>query len=126
MTEKIKMISFIERVAIKKLGESDKWRMRSLEFIGDTNDWLVKGGKPRKLKSGPRRGKNTWRDSAIRSVCVTEQEEIQERLLYEMETGNCSKCQGTKRMYTGYNATDGNTYAPCNRCNATGIAPENK
>lgn len=126
MTDKIKMISFIERVAIKKLGESEAWKMIGWELIGNTSDLIVKGGIPRKLKSGPRKGRNTWRDSVIKKVCVTEKEETQERLLYESETGNCSKCQGTKQMFTGWNSDDGNTYAPCHRCGATGIAPENK
>lgn len=126
MTEKIKMINFIERAARKKLSESESWKMIGWELVGDTGDVIVKGGIPRKLKSGPRKGQDTWRDTEIKKACVTEKEDVIERLLYESETGNCSKCQGTKQMYAGWSAEEGNRYKPCNRCNATGIAPENK
>ena len=115
-------IDFVEIVARKKLNQPQEWQMCGWERIGDSYDLLVEGGIPRLLKSGPRKGMRTWRDSKINKVCVTEAEEIQEKLNYEKETGKCCKCSGSGSMWYEWNHIDGNKYKPCNRCGATGKA----
>ncbi|WP_320152984.1 hypothetical protein [uncultured Tolumonas sp.] len=117
-------VDFVEMVARRKLNQPEEWELCGWERIGDSNDLIVEGGIPRPLKSGPRKGARTWRDSKISKVCVTDAEEIQEKLNYEKETGKCCKCAGTGSMWYEWHHIDGNKYKACNRCSATGVAPK--
>ena len=110
-------------VARKKLGQPDTWRYCRAEWIGDT-DALIEGGITRALKSGPRKGLPTWRDSVMTKCVVTAAELEQARLDYEAETGKCSNCAGSGQWWLGWAYDTGNQYEPCKRCKATGKASE--
>ena len=42
--------------------------------------------------------------------------------LYEEATGNCSRCQGSKEVWGGWDHKTGTKFAPCQKCGATGKA----
>lgn len=56
-------------LARKLLGRSEEWTWVRLEALND-EQCLVTGGVPRKLKSGPNKGKITWRDAILESCVI--------------------------------------------------------
>lgn len=42
---------------------------------------------------------------------------------WELKSGKCHVCQGSGKMWTGWNAESGHRYGPCNRCGESGNAP---
>ena len=94
-------------------------------MIGDRpqdRDCIMRLGFSRVLKSGPRKGAKTWRDSEIRECIVTWDEVEQEMKRYETETGNCRECLGTCKQWAGWSKSNGMMYKPCEKCKATGKA----
>lgn len=57
----------------------------------------------------------------VKKACVTRNEVAEEERRYETETGKCSLCGGTKRMWAGWSTESGNKYRPCTRCGETGV-----
>ena len=108
-----------ERAAYRKLGNPPGFEFYLYRCIG-TDAVLYRGGVPRTLKSGPRKGKKTWVGCASLECVVTESEAAAERKRYETETGNCGACMGKGQEWWGWSATDGDDYRPCRTCNETG------
>lgn len=116
-------IDFREEIARRKLGVSPEWRWCSLKAIGPDGT-LIEGGVPRLLKSGKRKGRNTWRDAILQSCIVTDAEVSAERSSYEDRTGNCWECQGTKQVFHSWTSTEGASYRECRRCDGAGLRPK--
>jgi hypothetical protein len=115
-------------ISRRKLDETPDWESFAWTRIGDMDgkkmpmDFLVKGGVPRLLKSGPRKGEKTWRDAKTRECLVTEVEINAEMARYETETGNCSDCGGSGKEWAGWSADGGTKYRACNKCDGSGRA----
>ncbi len=68
-------IEHFHAVAARKAGEAG-WEPISYEWVGDA--LLMKGGVPRLLKSGPRKGDKAWDPQSTSRVVVTEAEAAEE------------------------------------------------
>lgn len=112
----MKPIYHMDAVAIRKAG-IEGWEPFAWERVGE--DSLVTGGIPSLLKSGPRKGKKTWRGKGT-SVVVTRAEVDAEAARYSAETGNCAECYGEGQVFASWHHIDGTKYHPCKACGATG------
>lgn len=117
-------MKFHEDIARRKLGVGADWRWCKSEVIGvyGHGDFLLTGGVPRQLKSGPRKGKNTWAGAKLDRCVVTKAEIVAEQIAYESTTGACHRCLGEKQAIQSM-SQDGTTYRECSRCAGTGKAP---
>jgi hypothetical protein len=111
--------SHMSRIARRKLGAPPEWELCGWERVG-TDGVLITGGIPRLLKSGPSKGKKTWRDSEITKAVVTKGEEAIERAAYEASTGNCGECLGSGKTWAGWKLGEGSSYRQCRDCSGTG------
>lgn len=108
-------LNFIERAALRKL-PAGYWAYKF-----ETLDWQAKpptifritGGKPRTLKSGPRKGKLTVEPGTSIEVYVTRAEMLAEEQAYEDETGKCRACVDGK-------VRRNSAFVGCERCVGTG------
>ena len=110
-------------VARRKVGGSPEWEYFKWERVGEGRDFIVEGGIPRLLKSGPRKGEKTWKDCACQKTIVSGAEIDAEHARYEAETGKCGDCGGTGEVFSSWRAGEGTKMKPCKRCNATGKTP---
>lgn len=110
-------------VARRKVGGAPEWEYFRWERIGEGRDFIVEGGIPRLLKTGPRKGSKTWRDSKTQKAVVTEAEIVAEHARYEADTGNCGDCGGEGEVFKSWHKDHGATMQPCKRCAGTGKAP---
>ena len=101
-------------VAIRK-ANTPGWTPFKVERVGKTNDALYTGGTESKYKNGSPK----W-DKPHTQVVVTEGERIAEAERYEREHGRCRECFGSGQQWVGWSKDEGNRYAPCVRCSATG------
>lgn len=120
-------VDFMTAVACKKMGLDNSWEIYAWEVIdtdSEDRDFLVKGGIPRLLKIGPRKGKKTFRDAtSLRRAMVSSAEIEKCRLDYETETGKCHGCCGTGLMFRKWSSAGGTEYDECSRCDASGRSP---
>lgn len=94
------------------------WRWVMAESVKGGS--LLQGGV---CKTGPR-GKTIWpRVSAMDKVIIQGDDIKETQRLYEVETGLCHYCEGTKEWTYGHSIDLGPKKKPCPRCNATGVAP---
>lgn len=105
-------------VAIRKSG-IEGWEPFYYKRIG-TDGILIKGGIPRLLIKGPRKGNKTWDRKDSTSVVVTDSEIKAEEKRYSEETGNCAECCGEGKTVSSWSITDGTKYKPCKPCAGTG------
>ena len=110
-------MNFYEVIARRKLGKGQEWEAFRFEAIG--SDLLVEGGIPRLLKSGPRKGRKTWREAKTSRVVISLSDIELEVAAYESETGNCSECLGAGQTAWSW-SSDEIKYRACRRCNGTG------
>lgn len=118
-------VNFTEVVARKKLAVGDDWLMFAWECVNDRRnaDVIVTGGVPVGVYvRGPRKGRPKWDIKTAQRVVVTHQEELAAKHAYEIETGLCADCFGSRETWAGWNHETGNRYRPCARCAATGKA----
>lgn len=54
------------REILRRPADIDGWEAFKFETVGDA--YLIEGGVPRLLKTGPKRGQKTWRDSRISTL----------------------------------------------------------
>jgi hypothetical protein len=113
----------LNSVAKRKVSGPDEWEWCKWERIGEGNDFVVEGGVPRLLKSGPRKGEKTWKGVETQKTVVTDAEIKAEHARYEQDTGNCGDCMGSGRVFARWSADNGEDYKPCSRCGSTGKAP---
>jgi hypothetical protein len=122
--------SFLDMTVRKKIGLPVEWEIFAWSLIGnckedwDRGDMLVSIGVPRRLKSGPRKGKKTWRGCETRKCVVSRVEVNQTAEAWERETGKCMDCYGTGNKWSGWSRENGDRFKPCKRCEATGSAPK--
>lgn len=116
-------MTHLDAVARRKTGGQEGWEVCAWERIGEGRDLLVKGGVPRELKAGPRKGKTTWRDVPTQKAVVTGDELDAEHARYEAATGNCGDCFGKGKVLRRWSAADGVVMKPCARCGGTGKTP---
>lgn len=107
----------------RKVAGPEGWEVCAWERIGDGNDLVVTGGVPRLLKTGPRKGKPTWRDVPTQKAVVTGAEIEAEKARYEEQTGKCSDCMGKGEVFANWSAADGVKHRRCKRCDGTGERP---
>lgn len=117
------VIDHMNTVAKRKVGGAEGWRYCRWERIGDGMNFIVEGGVPRLLKSGPRKGEQTWRDVPTQKTVVTGEEMDAEHARYEADTGNCGDCGGTGEEFASWKAGEGTKMKTCGRCAGTGKAP---
>lgn len=110
---------FWEEIATRKTN-TPGWRWSNVRTIGEQRDFLLMGGVPRILKSGPRKGTETWDGVKLTEVIVTRAEVNAATLAYEAETGRCRRCAGSKVHMTASCVTRGITYSTCWHCGGTG------
>lgn len=115
-------MKFIEDIARRKLGAPPEWTWCKSERIG-TDAFMLEGGIPRKLKSGPRKGRNTFKDCELAKVVVTDAEVKAEKAAYEASTGLCCECRGEKVTTARWSTTEGRETRECRRCKGSGTAP---
>lgn len=125
MSDDTERVCFYELIARRKLGVGADWRWCNLNAIGP-DAVKVEGGVTRLLKSGPRKGQRTWRDTPLQACVVTHGEFEAERANYEATTGRCMECLGTAQSVWMVSATEGRKTKPCGRCTGTGHAPAEK
>ena len=113
-------MSHLDEVARRKVSGPEGWKVCRWERIGTGNDLLVEGGVPRLLESGPRKGKQTWRDVLIQKAVVTGDEIDAEHARYESTTGKCGDCYGTGEVFASWSVAKGTTFRECKRCGGTG------
>lgn len=111
-------VHHMDAVAIRKSG-IEGWEPFKWERVGD--DAMVTGGIPHILKTGPRKGKKTWRGKGT-SVVVTRAEQEAQATRYVEETGNCHECYGKGEVFASWHHIDGTKYKPCRDCGASGRA----
>ncbi len=106
-------------VARRKLGTTDEWHVFRWTRVGNTNDAVVEGS----LCVGRDTPQRRWHGA--KSKCVVTYAEAEDaRVEWERETGLCGKCGGNKTRWAGWSKAEGSRYRDCERCNATGAAPE--
>lgn len=115
-------MKFIEDIARRKLSAPPEWTWCKSERIGN-DAFLLEGGIPRKLRSGPRKGCNTFRGCELTRVIVTDAEVKAEKAAYEAATGLCCECLGEKVTFASWSAAEGRKTRECRRCNGSGNAP---
>lgn len=116
-------MSHLDTIARRKVSGPDGWEVCGWERIGGGNDLVVEGGVPRLLKSGPKKGKKTWRDVPVQKAVVTSDELKAEHARYEAETGNCGDCYGKGEVFASWDHVEGTKYRKCERCGGTGERP---
>lgn len=82
---------------------------------------MIDGGVPRVLKSGPRKGRSTWKGQPTTRVVVTAAEVAAEEERYEAVTGKCRRCAGSKVHMVSSSVEHGIRYGRCWRCKGTGL-----
>ncbi len=113
----------MERVARRKLGAvPEGFEFFSWRVIGETDASEFRGGVPRILKSGPRKGEKTWKGSVVHTAIVTEAEGRAEQIRWVAETGSCGECLGSGERFKSWSVTEGTKHAPCRDCDGTGKA----
>lgn len=116
-------VDFYNIISCKKLKLSNDWQWFELKSVGDTRDALVTLGIPRTLKSGPRKGKETFRGVETKECVVTQSEIDKEHADYEVESGKCWKCCGRGEVFLSWKKDEGTKYTKCRRCDGGGHAP---
>lgn len=112
-------IQHYETVAAEKAGNIQGWKVFYYErAIGGL---IIKGGVPRIISKGPRKGEKTWDEKEAQTVLVSHHDAERAAEQYALRTGNCPVCFGEKKLLHGYSATEGDTYKPCKDCDGTGL-----
>lgn len=121
-TEEV-FVPFAERAALRKLGSVPAdFEFFHWKFIGETDAMLFRGGVPRLLGSGKRKGKKTWEGQPFLECVVTRGEIDSERASFVSATGKCGECQGTKKTWASWDHKTGNTFRECRSCGGTGTS----
>ena len=107
-------------VARKKAGGNPEWQWSSCEAIGP--DFLVKGGVPRLLTRGKRKGEPTWKGRPLDTFVVSRVECDSAEQDYVASTGNCPRCRGKKTELARWSKDDGAEYRDCRKCSGSGRA----
>lgn len=115
-------IHHMDAVAIRKAG-IEGWEPFKWERAGE--DFIITGGIPRLLKSGPRKGRKTW-DGKGTSVVVTRAEVEAQAAAYAAETGNCPECYGSGEVFKSWHHIDGTKYKTCSKCKGSCKAEASK
>lgn len=119
------MDPIIRRIAIRKGKVTDQtFRLFKMEWITD-DTMLVEGSATVPFKSGPRKGKPNYVGTTTKTA-VTKAERAAELILYETETGDCSRCLGKGVLANGWTKAGGTIFISCPRClmGAKGKAPK--
>lgn len=114
-------MNHMNTIAKRKVSGPEGWEICIWERIGSGDDFVVEGGVPRLLKSGPRKGRNTWRDVPLQKTVVTGDELKAEHAWYEADTGNCGDCFGAGEVFAGWHHVHGTTLRKCKRCDGKGL-----
>jgi hypothetical protein len=89
----------------------------------DQQTVLMEGGVAPKKTRGKYAGRPDWkaRDKSLdRTLALTFAELEQFQRDWETETGKCAQCYGTGRGWAGWSSAEGDRYADCRPCDATG------
>lgn len=108
------------RLAWIKAGQIEGWEPCIFQRVGP-DATLMRGGIPRLLKKGKRKGCKTW-DEIGDPVVVTDAETQLLETQYERETGKCSTCDGEGKCLASWSVEHGTTYATCRKCKGSGKA----
>lgn len=115
-----------EQIAREMLGMPPEWQVMRWEAKGKHPNYygvLVTGAIPGVLTRGPRKGKPNWRKRTMEaSVTIMDAVEKAWIAAWERDTGHCHECFGSGLRFSSWSASEGHTYVPCKRCNATGLA----
>ncbi len=82
---------------------------------------LIELGQRRVLTKGPRKGQEVPKPPYFKAY-VTQYQGEQEQSAYEARTGNCGECLGEGRVFAGWHHIEGDKFAECRKCNASGKA----
>lgn len=120
------MIDFFELAAREKAHLPETWRVFHWQVLGHarvTLGYRLVGAVAPPKTRGKYKGKPNFDKldkSTIRDVILLKAEYDSFVARWEVETGNCSRCQGSGQESAGWNVTDGPAYRPCSQCGATG------
>lgn len=109
-------------VARQKLNAGPDWEICSIERVGDTNDFYIKGGVPRIVAQGKNKGQKRWAEP-LQAVVVTPAEIKAMHAVYEADTGRCGDCFGIGSVHAGWSCSEGFRLKKCCRCDGYGNAP---
>lgn len=110
---------YAEVVAREKVGITN-WKAYLWRVL-DRNSgifWL-KGGVPKKIQIGKRKGENNWRGVPTNVVYVTKQECEAAYAKYEADTGNCGECLGGGKILRSAHINGTRIYDACPKCSGT-------
>lgn len=96
-----------------------QWFASRIVGAGENAAFIVTGGIPRVLKTGPNKGAVRWDRKAATDVVVTRAEIDAAESLYERTTGRCRRCAGSK-VHTVESGEGYVKYGQCWRCKGTG------
>lgn len=111
---------FMDIVAREKTGNIPEWEPYYYEAV--TGGVIVKGGIPRLITRGPRKGMKTWDTKTAQTTVVSGKEIIDAARRYEEATGKCAACMGEAETPRSWSVDRGVTMRPCRICNGTGRA----
>lgn len=113
-------LTHMDTVAVRKAGV-DGWLPYGYESVA--GGIIIKGGIPRLLLSGKRKGRPTWESCKSPSTVIVTHEEIKAReTAFEAETGKCSTCYGKGEVFASWDHIEGTKYRKCGVCAGSGIA----
>lgn len=117
-------IDFFNEFVRRVKGVPVNWQWKSLDGIGASRQdggFLMKGGIPPLIKSGKRAGEPNWSKATDqRSFLVTFRELDEFVARWEIETGRCSKCQGSGEEVCGWSRDHGAQHRCCSKCSGSG------
>ena len=112
----------MEQYAREAFGLPPDWRAFAWKAVGAYS--IVTGAVVReKITKGKGVGQWDWkkRDRSTELPATISDEAFKKWLkAWELETGLCSKCRGTKQEWYGWSQAEGAKYRPCQPCGATG------
>ena len=106
-------------VAKRKAGNIEGWEPWYYERLG--GGVVIKGGIPRLITRGPRKGEKTWDTQNSQTVVVSSEDIDREFHRFEAETGKCGECMGEGKTVASAGVS-GTTYRECKVCKGTGNA----
>jgi len=115
-------VHFREQIGARKLGNPEGFRFYRWEFIDPDTTVMTGCVVTRMVTRGKRKGLPVY-DGKPLTVAVQDREIAEARAKYEMETGNCGGCMGSKQEWLAWHHDSGNEFGTCRACNGTGKVP---
>ena len=119
-------IDFINVTAQRRHGKPDGWQWLRLDAHNKPEGYFeVVGAVPvGTYRSGKRKGRPKWDRKTAEMIWMRDDDLVETKRLWGIETGKCAECQGTKKQVKSVSVVDGVTYQQCKTCQGTGVFNE--